>query len=421
MPATYSGRSFSLTATLPTHTITGGDNWALVELLSANVPSAGTYNGSQALTLVAQETSLGVAQTLWVRADPSASASTPTFTGAGTIYGCNVVSGAGADTASIIQSSDSDFQDSTGTIPPTTGTVSSNSDGVVLSFVRWAPAGGQNILLGSGPTQRWGDAISIETDALGTRSNGASSVGATSVTHSWQPASGAGSAVLLMAAIRGVSSGTPPSITDQPDNTSVAAGATANFSITATGTGLTYQWQRSTNSGGSWANVTTGTGGTTASYTTAATTVSGGDANNGDQYRCVVTGDTAPPATSTAATLTVTSGAPDAPNTLARTLNPGSVDLTWVLPGTGATRTGVRVERRNVTAAGAYGTLASLGASAVNYSDTTALGGINWRYRVIAFNGAGDSGPSNEVDADYSGGGGGGASGGLFGGTLVRS
>ena len=46
-------------------------------------------------------------------------------------------------------------------------------------------------------------------------------------------------------------------------------------------------------------------GATSASYTTPATTITGGSANNGDTYRRVTTGDTAPPATSTAATLTV--------------------------------------------------------------------------------------------------------------------
>jgi autotransporter-associated beta strand protein len=92
-------------------------------------------------------------------------------------------------------------------------------------------------------------------------------------------------------------------ITTDPSNTSVAAGATANFTVVATGTSPTYQWQVSTDSGANWAPVATGTGGNTANYTTAATTVS----ENGYQYRCVVNvACDASVATSAAATLTVT-------------------------------------------------------------------------------------------------------------------
>ena len=94
--------------------------------------------------------------------------------------------------------------------------------------------------------------------------------------------------------------GTAPTITVQPANQTVTAGATAGFSVTATGSGLTYQWRRNgTNIGGA----------TSSSYTTPATTVSGGSANNGDLYSVVVTGDTAPAATSSNATLTVNAGA----------------------------------------------------------------------------------------------------------------
>lgn len=81
-----------------------------------------------------------------------------------------------------------------------------------------------------------------------------------------------------------------PGIASAPANTSAAPGAAATFSVTASGTGpFTYQWQRSTDNGVTWANVSGGTGGTTASYTTPATTVSGGSANSGDRYRALVT------------------------------------------------------------------------------------------------------------------------------------
>lgn len=96
--------------------------------------------------------------------------------------------------------------------------------------------------------------------------------------------------------------GTAPSITTQPSNASVAAGATATFTAAASGSPApTYQWQRNPGGVGSWADIASAT---SASYTTPATTVSGGSANNGDTYRVVAT-NASGSATSTAATLTV--------------------------------------------------------------------------------------------------------------------
>lgn len=121
---------------------------------------------------------------------------------------------------------------------------------------------------------------------------------------SWTHAGFAGVSHVIVALKQAGASG--PTITSQPSNQTVTAGSTATFSVTATSSGgaLSYQWQRSTNSGGSWSNVSTGTGGTSATYTTATTTVGGGNANNGDQYRCNVTDSNGTTATS-AASLTV--------------------------------------------------------------------------------------------------------------------
>jgi len=99
-----------------------------------------------------------------------------------------------------------------------------------------------------------------------------------------------------------------PAITAQPTNQSSASSATATFTVTATSPDsgvLAYQWQVSTNSGGSWSNVSSGSGGTTSSFTTASLI----RANNGNQYRVVVTnaknGATSAALNSSAATLTV--------------------------------------------------------------------------------------------------------------------
>ena len=86
--------------------------------------------------------------------------------------------------------------------------------------------------------------------------------------------------------------GSAPVITSQPADQTVAAGATAMFSIGASGAGtLTYQWQR---------DGLDISGANSDSYATPTVT----DADNGAQYRCVVSnafGST----TSATATLTV--------------------------------------------------------------------------------------------------------------------
>jgi alpha-tubulin suppressor-like RCC1 family protein len=69
-----------------------------------------------------------------------------------------------------------------------------------------------------------------------------------------------------------------PAITTQPTGQAVNVGATATFTVQATGDALTYQWRRND------LDVTSGTGANTASYTTPATTV----ADDGAVYTVVV-------------------------------------------------------------------------------------------------------------------------------------
>ena len=86
-------------------------------------------------------------------------------------------------------------------------------------------------------------------------------------------------------------------ITVHPENVTVTEGATAEFSVTATGENLSYQWQQSTASGQNWTNIEGAIG---ATYTTGATTL----AMNNYQYQCVVS-NSAGSVTSDVATLTV--------------------------------------------------------------------------------------------------------------------
>jgi hypothetical protein len=75
-------------------------------------------------------------------------------------------------------------------------------------------------------------------------------------------------------------------------------GSNNTFSVTASGTGITYQWQISTDGGANYSNIA---GATTSTYTVSGVTIG----MNGNRYRCVVSGTCVPSATSSAAVLTV--------------------------------------------------------------------------------------------------------------------
>jgi len=90
----------------------------------------------------------------------------------------------------------------------------------------------------------------------------------------------------------------PASINAQPAAQTACEGASANFSVSATGTNVTYQWQVSTDGGATYTNIAGATGTT---YSIAAVTAS----QNGFKYRVVVTGCNPAALNSDAATLTV--------------------------------------------------------------------------------------------------------------------
>ena len=87
-------------------------------------------------------------------------------------------------------------------------------------------------------------------------------------------------------------------ITTQPANQSATTGGTATFSVVATGSGLSYQWQVDNNLGGGFVNIS---GANSASYTTPNTTL----AMNDYKYRVVITGTCGSATSNGNATLTV--------------------------------------------------------------------------------------------------------------------
>lgn len=226
-----------------------------------------------------------------------------------------------------------------------TGT-DTDGDGVATLTLSAAPASGDHVMAycsavvnsGSGAADNgagWTE-LSDDTQVDYGYFQAQVRTGSTSSTVTWadvcNDASGAAPLEAMLLAITVKDGGGAPSgptIDTQPSNQTVTTPATATFTVAATTSGgsLTYQWQRSTDAGTTWSNVSTGTGGTTNSYTTPATSVSGGNANNGDEYRCRVS-DTNGTTDSSAATLTVNASGP--------TINtqPSNQTVTATSPGT---------------------------------------------------------------------------------------
>ncbi|WP_417197491.1 GEVED domain-containing protein [Bizionia sp.] len=116
-----------------------------------------------------------------------------------------------------------------------------------------------------------------------------------------------------------------PSISTQPTNTTRVIPNNATFFVAATGTPTpTYQWQVSTNGGTTWNNVTGGSGATTNTYTTGATSAP----MNGNQYRCVVT-NSCGAVNSNAATLNVTNASPNNALQLKSCIANDQLSLSW--------------------------------------------------------------------------------------------
>jgi beta-galactosidase len=190
------------------------------------------------------------------------------------------------------------------------------------------------------------------------------------------------------------STGVPaPTITAQPAAQSVAVGQTATFTVTASGSGtLGYQWYR---------NGSPVTGGTSASYTTAATAAT----DNGASFSVLVT-NAGGAVISNAVMLSVTGGTcaavPGAPGTLtATTMAAASIGLSWVASTAGA---GCPVNYdifRSTTAGFTPSTTNQIGMAqpGTTYTDTGLTAGTTYYYVVDAVDSSGPSANSNQASA----------------------
>jgi hypothetical protein len=180
----------------------------------------------------------------------------------------------------------------------------------------------------------------------------------------------------------------PPIITQQPVNRSVAPGGTTNFTVVASGSGtLGYQWRKN--------NVDLGNGGHYSGATSGILTISSADNNDTANYRCVVT-NAFGSVTSTVVTLTVTN-LPSVP-----TANPatGVTDTTFVANWSAAT--GGVGYRLDVSTNNTFGSFVS-GYNNLDVGNVLSrtvsglIGATAYYYRVRAYNDAGSSGNSGTI------------------------
>lgn len=171
---------------------------------------------------------------------------------------------------------------------------------------------------------------------------------------------------------------TMPAIATQPANATVAEGATATFSVVASGTPpLAYQWRRN------GANIAGATG---ASYTTPPVTA----ADSGARYSVIVSNN-AGQVTSSDAVLTLTSTAPVAP---AITIQPANITVS---AGQGATFTVAAAGTAPLAYQWRRNGINIAGATAATYTTPPALASDNGtRYSVTVSNAAGQV-TSNEA------------------------
>ncbi|MEY3324663.1 MAG: hypothetical protein RLZ11_977 [Bacteroidota bacterium] len=175
---------------------------------------------------------------------------------------------------------------------------------------------------------------------------------------------------------------TPIVITTQPSSQTVCEGTGANFSVTATGTGITYQWEQSTNGcTGPWSAIS---GATSATYSISSTS---GSLNN-TAYRCVLSASGTSSVTSNCGLLTVAGPITVSSQPISQTVCSGAaITFTTVASGVSLTyqwqiNTGSGFT--NLSNGGVYSgvTTASLGISAA----TITLN--NYQYRCVISNAA---------------------------------
>lgn len=187
-----------------------------------------------------------------------------------------------------------------------------------------------------------------------------------------------------------------PAITAQPASLAapICPGFNVTYNLTATGAGLTYQWQISTDNGTTWTNLANGgfyTGVTTSSL--AITSVTTGMTNY--RYRCIVSGTCPPAVTSNAVTLVV-STPPTITTQPANVTACANANVTFSVVAAGIPTPTIYQWQVSTNGGTTYTNLTTGG----SYTATLSLPGVttamnNNRYRVIITNSCGQTITSN--------------------------
>ena len=168
---------------------------------------------------------------------------------------------------------------------------------------------------------------------------------------------------------------TAPKITAQPQKVSKAIGGTAKFTVTAEGTGLTYQWQLKKPNSDIWQK-STASGAQTASVRITAT-----EARNGYQYRCVITNRAGISVTSSPAALAVTAKITAQPKSVTAAAGTTAVFMVTA-EGTGLT---YQWQYYN-TETGKWTDLTAAGSTKARLEVTAAAGISSRKYRCVIKN-----------------------------------
>lgn len=236
------------------------------------------------------------------------------------------------------------------------------------------------VAAGTSPTYQW----QVSTDGGTTWTNVAAAISAsltlTSVTSGMNNyryrvivSNTCPSTVTSNGAILTVSN--PAAITSQPTSVTVCAGSNASFTVAATGTNLTYQWQVSTNGGTTFTNVT---GATTATLSLTAVTAG----MTGNQYHVVITSCNPTALTSANVTLTVNSPATITTQPInTNACTGGNATITVIAAGTA-----LSYQWQLSTDGGAtWGNVTGANTPTLTLTGVTS-GMNNYRYRVIVTN-----------------------------------
>ena len=152
---------------------------------------------------------------------------------------------------------------------------------------------------------------------------------------------------------------TAAAITTNPTNQTGCAGTTVNMNVVASGTGLSYQWQLSTDGGVTY-NPVSGATSSTLTLTGISTSM------NSNKYRAVVTSASCNSVTSSAATLSVnalptvsiaapvTAIRPGVSTTLTISSNPAGASYVWTFNGTTITGANASTLKVDVNGIGTY-------------------------------------------------------------------